>query len=156
MNEAVWVLLANASSASFYSVSEKNRHFNLIKKIDHPESKLKERELDTDRPGHFHKAKTTIRGAFEEPLSHKYLQRMDFAKQINLELENGRINSHYKGIIIIAEPHFYGLINTNAPQEVQSMIKFHLPKDYTHYSEKELITQLEMLLKHELNLIFTS
>lgn len=148
-----WVVVASSDSAYFYSVLEQNFHFLLRKSLAHPQSKLKEQALNADKPGHYQKG-VGIKGAYEPPTAHKDLEMELFAKEICQELENGRAANLYQGLIIIAEPHFYGLIHRNAPPHVQRLIKFHLPKNYTHYSEQELTHKLQESLSHELRIIF--
>ena len=146
----VYVILANSTLANFYSVSEEKFHFELIKRIHHSESRLKEQALDADRPGHYQKGLHGSKGAYTKPTSHKDLEVEGFAKEICQELEKERIAQAYNGIIIVADPHFYGLINANVTDGVRRMIKFHLLKDYVHYSEKELMLELKEVLAHEL------
>jgi len=151
-----WVILTNSIMANFYSVSEENFQFDLIKRIFHPESRMKEAELVSDRPGHYKKTLNKIKGSYVEPTSHKDLEVEHFVKEICRELESGRISNAYNGIILVAEPHFYGLINKYSTPHVKKLIKFHISKDYTHYSEKDLKSKLKNLLSHELRLILIS
>ncbi len=48
----------------------------------------------------------------------------------------------YVNLIIISEPHFYGLINTHTSSHVKNPIKLHHLKDYSHLSEQELKLEL--------------
>ena len=153
----VWIVLANAKIATIYSVSERSRHFTLIKTIFHDESALKNSDFITDKPGHYLKNSRELRGSFEKKLNAKDITILRFAKEICDALENGRTAPKpYKAIIIVAEPHFYGLINKQANRYIQEKIKHHLPKDYTHFSSKKLKEELEAVLDHELRLIFLS
>jgi len=151
----IYIVLANSISASFYVVSNKERHFNLVKKLNHPEGLLKESELNSDKAGHYQKGGNERGGSLAEPTSHKELAKEHFAKSICEELEKDRVANAFDNIIIVAEPHFFGLINKEASKQIQKLIRFHLPKDYTHYSEKDLKIQLEEVLQHEINLILT-
>ncbi len=153
----VWIVIANAENATIYSASERNLKFNLIKKLFHSESKLKNKDLVSDRPGHYSKGYSNgMRGSYAEKTDHKLLEIEHFAKEICQTLESGRVVNGYIGLIIIAEPHFYGLLNKFSNQHIKNKIKHHVPKDYTHYSEKKLKTELEADLAHELRLMLIS
>lgn len=152
----VWIVLANAYNAAIYSASERNLEFGLIKKLLHTESKLKEKDLISDKPGHYIKGHNTIRGSYAETTDHKLLETENFAKEICKELENGRTHNAYKGLIIVAEPHFYGLLKKAANSHIGNKIKYHVAKDYTHYSEQELKLELEASLAHQLRLMLIS
>jgi len=150
----IWVVLANARMSTIYSISDKDFHLTLIKTLFHEESTLKNGDFSSDRPGHFLKNTTTgLRGSFEEKNQQKNITIARFARKICDELESGRTAIHsYKAIIIIAEPHFYGLIRTQANRYIQKLIKYHLAKDYTHFSSTKLKKELEDLLAHEVRL----
>lgn len=147
-----WVIVANSTLALFYSISSRDRVFNLVQKLSHQSSKFQDKALVSDRPGHYEKG-VGRRGAYEEAITHQELEKGRFAKQIGETLEQGRIAHLFQGIIVIAEPHFYGLITKKTTSHVQKMVHFHFSQDYTHYSEEGLREQLKTKLQRELNLI---
>jgi len=150
----IWVVLANARMSTIYSISENNFHFTLVKTLFHEESTLKNSDFSTDRPGHFLKNAKELRGSFEEKNQQKNISIDLFSRQICDELESGRTAIHpYKAIIIIAGPHFYGLICHHANRYIKKMIKYHLPKNYTNFSSEKLKKELENLLAHEFRLL---
>jgi len=152
----VWILLANAEKATIYTASERDYHFSLVQKLSHSESRLKSSDLVSDKPGHYQKNESDIRGSFNLAVDHKILEITRFAKEICKVLESGRTSNAYESIIIIAEPRFYGLINKNATKHVRNLIKYHYPKDYTHYSEHKLKEELQSILAHEMRLLLIS
>ena len=145
----IWILLANSTQASFYSVSEKNHNLNLLKQLKHSESKLHNHDLVSDANGRFNK------GHFESP-DPKTAEVNHFTQEICHELESARTRNECTDLIVIADPHFYGALFKNANPKIQKLIKYHHPQDYTHYSETNLIPELEKLLAHEIRLIETS
>ncbi len=152
----VWIVIANARMSTIYSVSPKNHHFNLVKTLFHAEDQhQKNSDLTSDGPGHYQKGRTSLRGSYEET-NHKELETERFAQHICQELEHGRTTNAYQSLIVIAEPRFYGHINTHAGRHVQPLIKYHLAKDYTHFSTKKLKEELEKLLAHEIRLLMIS
>ena len=152
----VWILLANAEKATIYTASERDYHFNLVKKLSHAESRLKNSNLVSDAPGRFQKGESEIGSRFEDAVNHKVLEITRFAKEICKTLESGRTSNAYESIIVIAEPRFFGLINKNATKYVRNLIKYHHPKDYTHYSENKLKEELQSILAHEMRLLLIS
>jgi len=152
----IYIVLANSTSATFYSVSNKDRHLSLVKKLNHPEGLLKESDLDSDKPGHYQKGNSSSGGSFVARVTHKELKKKHFAKSICQELEKNRVANTIDNIIIITEPNFYGLINQEASKHKHQSISFHLPKDYTNYSEKNLKIALAEILKYEINMDFAA
>ena len=51
MAQTTWILVANASLAKFYANAGPNKGLALMKEIRHPESRQKNSDLVTDRPG---------------------------------------------------------------------------------------------------------
>ncbi len=134
--KTVWVIVADASRAYFYTFSKIDLDLPLIKKFYHPEAKLKEIEFGSDQPGHYQK------GSYEPNTNAKERELEHFVKELCQELEHGRVSHAYTAIVIVAEPHLYGLIHRLASPHVHAMIKNHFAKDYAHLSEQDLRTTL--------------
>ncbi len=152
--DAIWVLIANSTDASIYSVSSNRRKVKLISHLSHQESRLKNEALITDSAGRFKNRPAEIGSSYERahPKEHEVEK---FAKEIAHFLEKGRGSHAYIGLIVIAEPHFYGKLKQNCSSNTQTFIKFHIPKEYRQYSEAELRDQILINLNHEMNMIFT-
>ena len=134
-----WILVANASQAYLYST--KNLHSNeldLVQEFKHPESRDKGLKLTSDRPGHYqtnHKA----RSAYEK--SHpKEDEAAVFARELVEMLKAGNNNHEYNKLLLVAPPHFYGLINKHIDFARDKLL--HIAKDYTHLTARDLILQL--------------
>lgn len=131
-------------------VSERNRDFDLIARYLHEEGRLKNSDLVSDKPGHYEKGSPAHRGSYSEEYDHKEKEVEHFVKELCAELDKGRIAKSYTSLIVVAEPHFFGLINKHLGREAKKLLTHHLLKDYSHYSEKELKVHLKTLLKHEI------
>ncbi|MGH8667281.1 MAG: host attachment protein, partial [Burkholderiales bacterium] len=66
-----------------------------------------------------------------------------FALQVARELDHGRTKNAYQRLILVASPHFMGLINQHADAHVRQLVSDSIEKDYTKISEKELAGHLE-------------
>lgn len=136
---SIWILVASSSKACIYSAE--NLHsdeLDLIEEFRHPESRKKGTELASDRPGHF----STDRGARSayEKSDPKEETAEVFAIELANALKAGRTSNKYNQLVLIAPPHFYGLINKHIKFSVDSIM--HINKDYTHLTERDLIAQL--------------
>lgn len=158
MTTKIWILLANATKANIFEISEPHRQFHLLQKLSHETSRLKNIDLKSDKPGHYHKSSDSLKGSYEAKTDPKAIEIQHFAKIISdvLEKERKQTPPAYQSLIVIAEPHFYGILNQQFPTHVRHLVKYHLPKDYTHYSEKKLTKALESTLAHEINLLLTA
>jgi protein required for attachment to host cells len=135
----IWILVASSSKACIYSAENLHSdNLELVEEFRHPESKEKGTDLITDRPGHFSTDHGT-RGTYEKSDPRKEEVEI-FARELAAALKAGRNNNKYNQLILIAPPHFYGLINKHINFSVDSLL--HINKDYTHLTERDLIVQL--------------
>ena len=157
----VWVIVANAENANIYSISDKKMQFKLIKRLTHIESKLKKTNLVSDRPGHYAKGYgNKLRGSYSRTTDPKLVEIEHFVHEICQFLEKGRVENLYVGLIIVANPHLYGLIKQFSNRHLVKYIKDHVAKEYTreYTGEQDKILQYKLKtdLSHKLNLIFIS
>ena len=141
-----WVLVANASQARLYKTEERPKTLSLIKELLHPASRVKGENLASDRPGHFQGEAVgmegTTHGAFNEPTDPKQYEHERFARELASELDSGRTNHAFDKLVIIASPHFHGLINKQLNGHLEKMVVNHIQKDYTELDEKALLEKL--------------
>jgi len=141
-----WLIVANASQATLYETESKPKTLKLLKEYLHPASRAKGSELASDRPGHFQAEargmEGTTHGSFNEPIDPKSYEQERFAIELAGELEAGRTANSYKNLIIVASPHFHGLLNKHLNQHVAGMVSRHVEKDYTAETTEGLLGKL--------------
>lgn len=141
-----WLIVANASQATLYETETPPKSLKLLKEFLHPASRAKGNELASDRPGHFHAdargMEGTTHGAFNEPIDPKDYEQERFAIELAKELDAGRTTNSYDNLIIVASPHFHGLLNKHMNEHVAGMVSRHIEKDYTGETVKGLLGKL--------------
>jgi len=140
-----WLVVANASQATIYQTEQRPKTLTMVKEFLHPPSREKGEQLASDRPGHFQGEAVgmegTTHGAFNEPTDPKAYEHERFATELAKELDAGRTANSYKNLIIIASPHFHGLLNKSMNSHVAAMVGQHIQKDYTTLEPKELLAK---------------
>lgn len=132
-----WIMVANASHAKLFSNRGPNKGLELVKELNHPESRERAAELVSDRIGNFAGS-----GSYAQPTSPKEHEAERFALEIAHELEQGRVNNAYERLVMITSAHFMGLLNGRISQQVKNRISESINKDYTHLPVKELAGHL--------------
>lgn len=134
-----WIALANTNLYRIYSYenSTKAPSLTLLKEMSHPESKSRERELMTDRPGHY-KTMGEARGTYSGHADPKEDEIDHFLHQLAEQFEMGRVANQYNKLILIAPPHVNGIISKHINKNVERLIISNLKKDYTHFQSHEL------------------
>ena len=148
---STWLLVANASQARLYATqSGRLRSLTLIREYAHPESREKGEALSSDRPGHFQATTTNMAGSahgeFIEPTSPKDYEHQRFARELADALNEARTKNQFDNLLLVASPHFHGLINQNLNEHVARMISSHINKDYIELDEAELLNKLNSLI----------
>ena len=140
-----WILVANASEAKIYANKGINKGLEKIAAFAHPDSRKKALELVTDRSGHMQSAGNG-HGARQPATTPKQHEHEIFAREIAHRIEHGRTGNQYQRLIVAAEPHFRGLLNSTFSTQVRSLISESLDKDYTKATDKELSGHLEKFI----------
>jgi len=140
-----WILVANSSNANLYVNTGPHKGLQLTKQFTHPESRERTSELVSDRPGH-DQAHGGGHGSFTQATDPQEHQAEQFALQLAHELEQGRATNLYNRLILVASPHFIGILNHRLDEHVRNLVTETIEKDYTQATEKELAGHLEHCL----------
>jgi protein required for attachment to host cells len=137
--ESTWVLTAERASAR---VLERNRDssagYDVIEEIAHPEGRLRDGDIDTDRGGRFDRAAfggNHGSSASETPHDH---DAMRFARSLAGKLGQARAAGRFTRLVLAAEPRFLGMVREALdPVTARSVIGV-LPKDLQHLKLADL------------------
>jgi|GEM_PF-1837713 protein required for attachment to host cells len=91
--------------AKIYQVT--GHDYELIKELKHPQSRLKTKQLSSDKPGHY-KTSHTARGQFSTVNLHEE-EHIHFAKTVADFMTKVIDKRQDQSIILCAEPHFLWL-----------------------------------------------
>ena len=145
--QTTWILVANSTSAKLYSREDDQAELELSSQFEHPQSRQKGSDLVSDRPGHF-QSKGTGHGAFVATSDPKENEAAHFANELAHMLDKGRKDNKYDKLVIVAPPHFCGLLNKQLDKHVQDKISGTVHKDYTHEEARALLSHLQEHLAH--------
>ncbi|PWY54358.1 host attachment protein [Legionella qingyii] len=134
---ATWVLILNSNECRIYELSTKPYQLALLKEILHPESKLRDIELTSDKPGRY-KTDNPAHGTFAQPSDPKEIQIDDFSRQVAKELNNDRNIEAYKNLIVVAPPHMNGLLFQHLNKHVKELVTHNIKNDILNLTEPEL------------------
>lgn len=136
-----WIVTANTNSCRIYE--HHDNALNLLKEINHPENKLKDSEIGSDKPGRYNSSHSMSRGVYAPHTEIGDIQDSDFAREIAVELNEARNKNAYKELIIIMPAQIEGLFLKHLNKNVKDLITLTLQKNIMHLSEKELSAYLD-------------
>jgi len=142
---STWIMVANASVAHLYCNEGPKKGLVRVKTLEHSASREKAANLVTDRPGHF-QGHGNGHGAYNPGKTPKEVEAERFALEVVRELNHGRTHNAYQRLILVASPHFMGLVNQQIDPHVRQMVSETIEKDYTKLNEKELAGHLDSLI----------
>lgn len=139
-----WILVANASLAKLYENEGPNKGLTLVKELTHPESRQKNSDLVTDRPGAM--GTGSGGGSMQAQTEPKQHEARVFAQELAQTLYHGRATNEFKRAILVAPPAFMGLLNATLDDPTAQLVSDRFEKDYTKTPEKELSKHLSSVI----------
>lgn len=133
-----WVMIANTNNCRIYDYHRKEKILTLLKEFDHPENKLKNQDLVSDKPGHYC-ASTAGRGAYSQQHDPEDIKIDNFARELALHLEDARNKKSFNELITVMSSKMEGLLHHYLHKNVRSVIKHNIQKNLMHMNEHELI-----------------
>jgi len=138
----IWVVTTNTNTCRIYHYQKKPTQLTLLKEIAHPENKLHNQDLVSDKPGHY-QARDAAHGTYSPHMEAKEIDIDNFSREIATELDQGRNNQSYEQLIIIASPHMSGLLFQHINKHVKEMVRHNIHKDLLNLPHHELLEFLQ-------------
>lgn len=138
-----WYVIANRVGASFYRGTDR-LPFEFMRRLKNPKGRLSESELGIAKPGRvISSAAGSIHHSLDQSYNHHEKTARDFAREIVNSLK--WIHSHevMTELILVAEPHFLGLLRNALPSQLEAAVKQEIHKEYSHMSDKDLYLQIK-------------
>ena len=145
MNTRTWIVLADAASARLYEAAGPHGNWALVAELQHPESRARDSELGTDKPGRVKQSKGS-RSAMEPPTPPKKVEVKKFARRLAAALEDGLLRDAYERLILVAPPGFLGVLRGELSDRVRGRIAALVDKDYLHLDQRQARERLEAQL----------
>lgn len=153
MMKDVWILVCDASRARLFRDAPRGDKLVQIDQLDHPESRERGRDLMADTVGRKPIGPVPARsvqgqgGAYGRPgaapdTDPKEVEAQKFARQLAALLEKGLHDHAYKRLLIVAPPHFLGLLRATVSTQVAKHIESTIGKDLTNLDFQELADRL--------------
>lgn len=135
-----WIIVANQSEARFFEQDLRSLNIEFLHKIEHPEGRMRNQDLKTDRSGRAFSSWSGSRSShgMETKLSPQQKQAEVFAGQINDQLRKGFHENRFDEIELVAEPQFMGSIFAQLDKNVKRAVKEKVTKDLAYFSDHEV------------------
>ncbi|MDR3606635.1 MAG: host attachment protein [Oligoflexia bacterium] len=138
-----WYVVANRTDAVFYGRG-KDKKFHFIDRLTNKRGHLRETELVSDKPG------TGFSSAGGGTIHHGLDRRFEqheqvaqrFARKIAFILDSAYRAENFRDLVLVAEPHFLGLLRAELSPPVRDAVKFEVPREYAQGSDEKIQKQI--------------
>lgn len=136
--ETTWILVADGAGARLFEQQGRGKPLTLLRDLPHPEGKLKNRDIDSDKHGRSFDSMGKGRHAMstEQAPTDRVAER--FAKELAQTLDQGRLQKSYDRLVLVADPVFLGTLRTALPEALAGTVTATVNKDLTHVNERDL------------------
>ncbi len=137
----IWVINSNSNTCRIYEYNKHKSSLGLLKEIMHPENRLHNVDLSSDRAGSY-RANDSAHGSFSPHTDPKENQVDHFMRDLARELNAERNKNSYEKLILISPSHTNGLLMQHIDKHVKDMIISNIQKDLLHLNERDLLSVL--------------
>jgi protein required for attachment to host cells len=138
-----WILTANRSSASLFESDWPGKSMRRIQDIPHPQGRIQNSDVDTDKPGRSFTSFGKSRHAMsteQEPTEHIAQQ---FALDLAELLNKGRAAHAYDKLVLMAEPKFLGILRAALDANTAALVIQTVNKELPDVKEEDLAKYLK-------------
>ena len=145
MKKETWVVVANSAEARIYKV-EKNHLGGDCTALEHPESRLHDRDLASSAPGRAFDSIGSGRHSMEPPTSPKEVEFSIFAKTLSNHVETARADGRLGRFYLVASPSFLGLLRQTLHPLTLKILVGEVSKDLIQLKPEEIREYLPPVL----------
>jgi protein required for attachment to host cells len=139
----LWILIADEGRARLFASAGRGREVKEVKGFVHPAARQEDGDLVTDRPG---RARAGLAGRAVTALSPhsdpKEIEAERFAAELAGSLGRARERKEFEGLMLVAPPHFLGLLRAHLDEQTRQTVLASAHKDLTLVAPCELAPHL--------------
>lgn len=136
MKKETWVVVADDAYARIFKVE--GQQLKEIETLIHPESRLYEKDLVSDRPGRTFESNTSARRSVGHHIPPKKQEAINFAKSVAAYLDSAVLSGGVARLYLAACPSFLGLLRQSLSKHTSELIIHEIDKEITHLNPAEI------------------
>lgn len=133
-----WILVAHRSGARLFENSGPGKGLRLVEDIPHPEGRLKNGEINSDKPGRAFDKLGGGRHSMSKEHEPKEQVAMQFARHLGEKLHLGRSQNRFARLVLVADPRFLGELRGKLDAATAALVSATLDKDLGGISNHDL------------------
>jgi protein required for attachment to host cells len=141
-----WVLVASRANARFFEHRGPNKGLAVVSEITHEKGRLKDSEINADRPGRAFDRLGAGRHAIEPNQSPHDRISEDFARDLARRALEGRNANRFDQLILVAEAGFLGMLRDCIDAATKKRVIGSVSKDLAAAGPEDIGRALSKLL----------
>ena len=138
-----WILVASRSGASLFESNWPGETMRRLQDIPHPEGRLQNSEIDSDKPGRAFDSMGEARHSMSKELDATEKVAQQFARELAELLNKNRNTNVYDKIILMAAPKFLGLLRAALDSNTAALVVQTVNKELLEVSQEDVISYLK-------------
>ncbi|MCK9504422.1 MAG: host attachment protein [Porticoccaceae bacterium] len=127
--KSLWILVADSSRAKIYEAGLTLETITETRDLIHGQSAMAERDLTADVSGSNRSSGSGSRHHFEPHTGIKEQETVNFAREINSILDQGRRQGSYEKLVLVAAPDFLGQLRAGMNPQVHKLVVHEVDKN---------------------------
>lgn len=144
--KTTWVVVADSARARVLASQGKLRPFSNVEQLVHGESRLRDTEQISDRPGRSFDSFGAGRHSMEAPTEPADQEAVRFAATIAERVHKGRVDNDFDELVLVAPPRFLGFLRKALDKESTALVRAELDKEFSLLDDEEIRRRLESVL----------
>lgn len=141
MNKHTAILVADAARARLFSYNRQDQELTEVHDLSHTQSRLRERDLNSDRPGRVAGGGGSRHGI--EPAQSGVRHEAEiFARELATLLENERREGRFDRLVLMASPKFLGELRQHLGKPCANLVTDTVAKDLVAATAEDILAHL--------------
>lgn len=144
--KTVWVLVADEAMSRILLLNTKDKALEPVEEIADPDAHASNAELRRDAFGRRNPgakqgvSPSTVTASAGEEQSQQHAEV--FAAKVASTLQRGLDHQRFNELIVVAPPHFLGLLRKAFDKTLQAAVVRDEPKDFVHFTNDDIYQRL--------------
>jgi protein required for attachment to host cells len=138
MKKIVWIVVANRAAARLFQASQAMGPLEELDAFIHPEGRLQEHDLVSDRPGRAFDSLGSGRHAEDPDTAATEQEANNFALQLSRFLQKARCDRKFDALVLIAAPAFLGALRDRLDAPTRERVTLEVDKNLVQHNAAEI------------------
>jgi protein required for attachment to host cells len=142
--DTVWIFVCDSARARLFETRGEGSSWQLLETLTHEESRAKAAELASDHAGRRSSEGASVHhNALAPASSPKEVEKHSFAQSLASTLDRGMRARRFLRWVLVAPPHFVGLVKAELTPELEKHLLATVDKDLAGLETSELVARLK-------------